>query len=116
MKPPTLFFLHRNRSARGSCLGGAQSTLGTPGPENLAAPVERNSQFSSALLDTSQSQSSLPTQTNGGGVNSTLAVPSVTTVALGSPLPDGASINLQFVVGIQQPGKFHFFLNVEALP
>jgi hypothetical protein len=52
-----------------------------------------------------------PTQPNGGGFNSSL---SAGTITLATPLASGASINLQFVVGVVQPGSFRFFINVEA--
>jgi len=35
---------------------------------------------------------------------------------LDAPLANGASINGQFLLGIQQTGNFKFFINVEALP
>src|SRR6185295_13194183 len=54
-----------------------------------------------------------PSQPNGGGFNTTL---SAGTVTLGTPLANGASINLQFLFGIQQTGNFKVFLNVEVLP
>ena len=54
-----------------------------------------------------------PSQPNGGGFNSSM---SAGTVTLGTPLANGASINLQFLLGIQQTGNFRFYLNVEALP
>jgi len=54
-----------------------------------------------------------PSQPNGGGFNSTL---SAGTVTLGTPLANGASINLHFLLGIQQTGTFKFFINIEALP
>ncbi|HST50768.1 MAG TPA: hypothetical protein VLJ61_02065, partial [Pyrinomonadaceae bacterium] len=54
-----------------------------------------------------------PSQLNGGGFNSTL---SAGTVTLGTPLANGASINVRFLLGIQQTGNFKFFVNVEALP
>ena len=54
-----------------------------------------------------------PTQPFGGGWNSTL---SAGTVTLATPLAPGASINLQFLLGVQQTGSFKFFFNVEALP
>jgi hypothetical protein len=54
-----------------------------------------------------------PSQPNGGGFNSSL---SAGTVTLGTPLANGASIDVRFLVGIQQTGSFKFFLNVEALP
>ncbi|HEY9403733.1 MAG TPA: hypothetical protein VIQ24_13800 [Pyrinomonadaceae bacterium] len=46
-------------------------------------------------------------QTNGGGFNSTLTLP--------NQLADGASINLQFTLGVETNGFFRFFVNVEAL-
>ena len=54
-----------------------------------------------------------PSQLNGGGFNSTM---SAGTVTLGTPLANGASINVRFLLGIQQTGTFKFFVNVEALP
>jgi hypothetical protein len=54
-----------------------------------------------------------PSQPNGGGFNSTL---SAGTVTLGTPLANGASINLHFLLGIQQTGRYKFFINIEALP
>ena len=54
-----------------------------------------------------------PSQPNGGGFNSSL---SSGTITLGTPLANGASINVQFLLGVQQPGKFRFLINVEALP
>lgn len=54
-----------------------------------------------------------PSQLNGGGFNSTL---SAGTVTLGTPLANGASINVQFLLGVQQGGTFRFFVNVETLP
>jgi hypothetical protein len=54
-----------------------------------------------------------PAQPNGGGFNSSM---SAGTVTLGTPLANGASINLQFLLGIQQTGNFKFYINIEALP
>ena len=54
-----------------------------------------------------------PSQPNGGGFNSTM---SSGTVALGTPLAAGASINVRFLLGIQQTGTAKFAINVEALP
>ncbi len=54
-----------------------------------------------------------PAQPNGGGYNSSL---SAGTITLGTPLANGASVSLQFLLGIQQTGNFRFLLNVEALP
>jgi hypothetical protein len=54
-----------------------------------------------------------PSQPNGGGFNSSM---SAGTVTLGTPLANGASINLQFLLGLQQTGNFRIYVNVEALP
>jgi hypothetical protein len=52
-----------------------------------------------------------PPQLAGGGLNSSL------TVALpGGTLAPGASVSVQFVLGVQQGGGFRFLVNVEALP
>ena len=54
-----------------------------------------------------------PSSPNGSAFNASM---SAGTVTLGTPLANGASINLQFLLGIQQTGTFKFFLTVEALP
>ncbi|HKR14795.1 MAG TPA: hypothetical protein VJT15_22205 [Pyrinomonadaceae bacterium] len=54
-----------------------------------------------------------PTQSNGGGFNSTL---SVGTITLLTPLASGASVNVSFLYGIQQTGNFNRALTIEALP
>ena len=52
-----------------------------------------------------------PAQVLGGGLNSTF------TVALtGGALTPGATVNVQFTLGVQQGGSFRFLINVEALP
>jgi hypothetical protein len=54
-----------------------------------------------------------PSQTNGGAFNSTVSAGTITS---GSPIPPGGSISVNFLVGIQGPGFFRFFILVEALP
>ena len=54
-----------------------------------------------------------PAQAMGGAMNSSM---SAGTITLGTPLAPGASINLQFLLGVQQTGSFKFFFNIEALP
>lgn len=54
-----------------------------------------------------------PLQPNGGGFNSSM---SVGTVTLGTPLPNGGSVDVRFLLGIQQTGSFKFYVNVEVLP
>ena len=54
-----------------------------------------------------------PAQPNGSGFNGSM---SAGTITLGTPLANGASINLQLLNGIQQTGNFKVYLNIEALP
>jgi hypothetical protein len=54
-----------------------------------------------------------PTQAMGGALNSALAAGTIT---LGTPLANGASVNVQFLLGVQTSGSFKFFVNIEALP
>ncbi len=54
-----------------------------------------------------------PAQTSGGGSNSSA---SAGTVALGTPLAPGGSINVNFVFGVQQLGSFRLGFVIEALP
>ncbi len=54
-----------------------------------------------------------PSQPNGGGFNSSM---SAGTVTLATPLANGASLDVRFLLGIQQTGSFKFYINVEALP
>src|SRR5215207_5005677 len=54
-----------------------------------------------------------PSQPNGGGFNSSM---SANTVTLATPLANGASIDVRFLLGIQQTGTFKFLVNIEALP
>lgn len=53
-----------------------------------------------------------PSQPNGGGFNSSM---SSGTITLGTPLADGASLDVRFLLGIQQTGNFKLYLNVEAI-
>lgn len=54
-----------------------------------------------------------PSQPNGGGFNSSM---SAGTVTLGTPLASGASINVRFLLGIQQTGCYKFGISAETLP
>jgi len=54
-----------------------------------------------------------PSSPNGNAFNSSM---SAGTVTPGTPLANGASLNLQFLLGIQQTGVFKVGLLVEALP
>ena len=53
-----------------------------------------------------------PTQPNGGGLNSSMAVGSIN---LASPLPSGESANVQFLLGIQQTGGYRFYVSIEMI-
>ena len=57
-------------------------------------------------------QSSLTQQPNGGGFNSSLSADSVTI----APLAPGQSINIRILLGIEQTGRYKFYINVEVLP
>ena len=54
-----------------------------------------------------------PNQSLGGALNSSM---NAGTITLPTPLAPGQSINLQFLLGVQQTGGFKFFFNIEALP
>ncbi|HEX8353880.1 MAG TPA: hypothetical protein VF611_13320, partial [Pyrinomonadaceae bacterium] len=190
-------------STTGAAFGGRQTTLGAPGPEGLASPVNRNATVALTLLDPAVGASAAPNRTrdlagdpannssfgtmtirrtvtnntgaavtrlrfrvvdlttfpaadatladlrlrtsqastvavagpnaacpssscavraltlespsaaNDGGLNGAV---SAGTVALATPLAGGASINVQFLLGIEKTGTFRFYVNVEALP
>jgi hypothetical protein len=53
-----------------------------------------------------------PGQPNGGGFNSSL---SSDTVTLQTPIAVGDSINVHFLLGVEQTGSFKFYINVEIL-
>ncbi len=53
-----------------------------------------------------------PVQSLGGGFNSSLSSDSVT---LQTPLAPGDSINVHFLLGVQQTGSFKFYVNIELL-
>jgi hypothetical protein len=54
-----------------------------------------------------------PSQPNGSGFNGSM---SAGTITLGTPLANGASLNLRFLLGLQQTGTFKFYVNIEVLP
>ncbi len=53
-----------------------------------------------------------PAQGEGGGFNSTVAAGTIT---LATPLAAGNSVNVHFLLGLEQTGTFRFFVNIEAL-
>jgi len=54
-----------------------------------------------------------PTEPLAGALNSSLTAGIINT---GTPLAPGASVSVQFLLGVQQTGTFKFFVNIEALP
>ena len=54
-----------------------------------------------------------PTQANGGGFNSSMSAGAIT---LAQPLNPNSSIDLRFLFGVQQQGKFGFCAVIETLP
>jgi hypothetical protein len=54
-----------------------------------------------------------PSQPNGGGFNSSLSAGVVT---LATPIANGASVDVRFLLGIQQTGNFKVLVSIEALP
>lgn len=95
------------------------------GITTLGSPVEFGSQAdlrAASSSDTSVQTSTGPlpvkgtileqpaAQTSGGGLNSTLVVP-----LTGGALIPNASVDVQFVLGVQRDGNFRFLVNVEAL-
>ncbi|MDQ1590438.1 MAG: hypothetical protein QOG71_1065 [Pyrinomonadaceae bacterium] len=93
------------------------TTLGSPVESNPQADL-RAASSSDADVQTSAGLLTVrgtileqpPAQTRGGGMNSTLVVP----LAGGALIP-GASIDVQFVLGVERDGAFRFFVNVEAI-
>jgi hypothetical protein len=53
-----------------------------------------------------------PPQPNGGGFNSSVSADFIT---LATPLAPGASINVQFTLGVMRTGTFRHILSIEAL-
>ena len=54
-----------------------------------------------------------PSQPNGSGFNGSL---SSGTVTLATPLANGATLDMRWLLGIQQTGTFKFYVNIEVLP
>jgi len=52
-----------------------------------------------------------PLTPEGGGLNASLSADFIT---LAQPLADGASVRIQFKLGVVQTGPFRFFVNIEA--
>lgn len=92
------------------------TTLGTPSPGGaqadlrvLSSPDAQVMTSSGALLVRGTLVEQPPTQAAGGGLNSALVV-----ALPNGALASGASVDVQFVLGVQQGGSFRFLINVEA--
>lgn len=72
--------------------------------------VVNNSQGTEVVRVTGLTLEEPPVQANGGGLNSTLTV-----VLPGGMLAPGNTIDVQFLLGVQEQGTFRFLVNVEAL-
>jgi hypothetical protein len=57
-----------------------------------------------------------PTQSSGGGVNSTYGRSVVSGTIINTPIAPGQTVNVQFVLGVQVTGNYRFYVNLEALP
>jgi hypothetical protein len=95
------------------------TTLGSPNPTGNPQADLRVLDSTDAEVETSAGLITIkgtvveqpPTQALGGGLNSSLTVQ----LPAGG-LPNNSSINVQFVLGVQQEGSFRFLINVEAMP
>ncbi|HYG09495.1 MAG TPA: hypothetical protein VD835_05945 [Pyrinomonadaceae bacterium] len=72
--------------------------------------VVTNSQGQEVVTVTGLTVEQAPAPPGGGGLNSTLTV-----VLPGGMLAPGNTIDVQFLLGVQQQGSFRFLVNVEAL-
>ena len=84
-----------------------------PRPSSSPSTARRAARARATSPCRARRSSSRRRQPNGGGFNSSL---SSGTVTLATPLANGASLDLRFLLGIQQTGSFKFFINIEALP
>ncbi|MFL6211960.1 MAG: Calx-beta domain-containing protein [Pyrinomonadaceae bacterium] len=94
------------------------TTLNTPNPGGAQADL-RALTSADVMVTTTGGASVLvkgttiegpPAQTLGGGLNTSLVV-----ALPGGALAPNASVNVQFVLGVQASGRFRFLVNVEAL-
>jgi hypothetical protein len=72
--------------------------------------VVTNSQGQEVVTVTGLAVEQAPAQPDGGGLNSTLTV-----VLPGGMLAPGNTIDVQFLLGVQEQGNFRFLVNIEAL-
>lgn len=103
------------------------TTLGSPGGGPATTQADLRALSSTQMVitvngnpttvegTTLEQPASTPTMDGGlgGGLNNSL---SVGTITLGTPLLNGQTVNVQFLLGVQKEGSFRFAVNVEALP
>lgn len=92
----------------GYVLGGTQADMRALSSNDTTVTLSNGTQ----VLVRGTTVETPPQQPLGGGLNSSLGV---FAFSLSQPLAPGASTNVQFVLGVQQPGTFRFFVNVEAI-
>ncbi len=90
----------RARTSLPTLVAGINDTVTCGGATPCSVTVE------GTLLETP------PLQALGGGVNSTLAVGTIT---LGTPLANGSDVKLHFLFGVQQVGDYHIGIVIETL-
>lgn len=98
---PSGFADLRPRTSSDTVVNGVNDPVTCAGPTPCAVTV----------LGTTLEQP--PSQPNGGGFNSSM---STGTVTLGTPIPPGNSVDIQFLFGIQQTGLYKVYLILEVLP
>jgi hypothetical protein len=86
--------------------GGGQADLRLLSAPSISIPVTSIGVTTLDALMVDQP----PVQSSGGGLNTT-----VTVTLPGGGLPAGATVNVQFILGVQQGGAFRFYVLVEAL-
>lgn len=92
----------------------AEGVAGIDDPATCAAAAQTAPDCVVTVQGTTLEQATPPSnQPFGGGFNSSFGAGTVT---LATPLVAGASINLQFRLGVAQTGSFRVWLNIEALP
>jgi Bacterial Ig domain len=92
----------------GYVAGGSQSDMRVLSSSDFNATLSNSQQ----VLVRGTTLQTPPTQSMGGGLNSSV---SAGVISLSQPLAPGQSINVQFLLGVQQSGSFRFFFNVEAV-
>lgn len=97
------------------------TTLGSPASDGAQQADVRALTSAPSLVELSTGESVLvegttleqpPVQPLCGGYNSSL---SADTIRLARPLPPGASVNVQFLLGVVKEGAFRFVVSAEAL-